>query len=212
MGEPFLPHSRPRDGPCPCHQLRTLFSTHLCPQQFSAAHTEQRQEATREPGVGRRARSTGAQPKVRKRSTRPLHAASHPQGEDTDTTSTVIALSAYPPKSRLPLRPTAVLFVLAVANAVLVVSRHWRAPRLGPEVGRMQAREKNREFTACDKCYGEIQGSGKTRANQERSGASNERATQGDADGSRHALQISAEVKGMRESTSRLRLTFKCGS
>jgi hypothetical protein len=32
---------------------------------------------------------------------------------------------------------------------------HWRAPRLGPEVGRMQARDKNREFTACDKGYGE---------------------------------------------------------
>ena len=34
---------------------------------------------------------------------------------------------------------------------------------MGPEVGRMQAREKNREFTACDKCYREMHESGKTR-------------------------------------------------
>jgi hypothetical protein len=53
---------------------------------------------------------------------------------------------------------------------------------------RMQAREKNREFTACDKCYGEIHGSGRMRAKQKQGGASNVRATQRDADGSRHAL------------------------
>ena len=34
-------------------------------------------------------------------------------------------------------------------------------------VGRMQAREKNREFTACDKCYREKHGSGRMRAKQE---------------------------------------------
>ncbi len=34
--------------------------------------------------------------------------------------------------------------------------KDWRAPRLGPEVGRMQARDKNREFTVCDKCWGNI--------------------------------------------------------
>ncbi len=44
---------------------------------------------------------------------------------------------------------------------------HWRAQRLGPEVGRMQARQKNREVTACDKCYGEMYGSGRMRAKQE---------------------------------------------
>ncbi len=38
---------------------------------------------------------------------------------------------------------------------------------MGPEVGRMQARQKNREVTACDKCYGEMYGSGKMRAKQE---------------------------------------------
>jgi hypothetical protein len=54
-------------------------------------------------------------------------------------------------------------------------------------VGRMHAREKNREFTACDKCYGKTHGSGRMRAKQERCGASNVRATQRDADGSRHA-------------------------
>ncbi len=60
---------------------------------------------------------------------------------------------------------------------------------MGPEVGRMQARQKNREVTACDKCYGEMYGSGRMRAKQERNGASNVRATQLDADGSRHALR-----------------------
>jgi hypothetical protein len=50
----------------------------------------------------------------------------------------------------------------------------------------MQAREKNRELTACDKSYGEIYGSGRMRAKQERGGASNVAATQRDADGSRH--------------------------
>ena len=65
---------------------------------------------------------------------------------------------------------------------------HWRAPRLGPEVGRMQAREKNREFTACDKCYREMHESGRMREKQTRGGACNVRATQRDADGSRHAL------------------------
>jgi hypothetical protein len=59
---------------------------------------------------------------------------------------------------------------------------------LGPEVGRMQAREKNREFTACDKCYGQIYGSGRMREKQKRGSASNVRATQRDAGGSRHAL------------------------
>ena len=38
---------------------------------------------------------------------------------------------------------------------------------MGPEVGRMQAREKNREFTACDKCYREMHESGRMQANQE---------------------------------------------
>jgi hypothetical protein len=59
---------------------------------------------------------------------------------------------------------------------------------LEPEVGRMQARESTREFTACDKQYGEIHGSGRVREKQKQGGASNVRATQGDADGSRHAL------------------------
>jgi hypothetical protein len=45
----------------------------------------------------------------------------------------------------------------------------------------MQEREKNREFTACDKCYGEIYGSGRMRAKQTRGGVSNVRATQRDA-------------------------------
>ncbi len=73
---------------------------------------------------------------------------------------------------------------------------------MGPEVGRMQARQKNREVTACDKCYGEMYGSGRTRAKQEQGGASDVRATQGNADGSRHALGTRADIKGMRESTS----------
>ncbi len=55
---------------------------------------------------------------------------------------------------------------------------HWRAPRLGPEVGRMQARQKNREVTACDKCYREMHGSGRMRAKQEQGGASNVRAVE----------------------------------
>jgi hypothetical protein len=66
----------------------------------------------------------------------------------------------------------------------------------------MQAREKNREFTACDNCYGEMQGSGRTRGKQKRGGASNVWATQRDADGSKHALRSSAKVKDIRESTS----------
>jgi hypothetical protein len=45
---------------------------------------------------------------------------------------------------------------------------HCRAPRLGPEVGRMQAREKSREFTACDQGSEKMQGSGRTRAGQKR--------------------------------------------
>ena len=53
---------------------------------------------------------------------------------------------------------------------------------MGPQVGRMQARQKNREVTACDKCYREIQESGRMRAKQKRGGASNVRATQRDAD------------------------------
>jgi hypothetical protein len=53
---------------------------------------------------------------------------------------------------------------------------------LGPEVGRMQARDKNREFTACDKCYEEIYESGRMRAKQKWGGASNVQATQRDAD------------------------------
>ena len=68
---------------------------------------------------------------------------------------------------------------------------------MGPEVGRMQAREKTREFTAYEKCHGEMHGSGRMWAKQKRGGASNARATQGDADGSRHALERSAEIKGM---------------
>ncbi len=67
--------------------------------------------------------------------------------------------------------------------------------RCQSEVGRMQAREKNREFTACDNCYGEIYESGRMPAKQKWGSASNVRATQGDADGSRHAPGISAEVK-----------------
>ena len=66
---------------------------------------------------------------------------------------------------------------------------------MGPEVGRMQARQKNREVTACDKCYREMHGSGRMRAKQERGSASNVRATQRDADGSRHALERSADIK-----------------
>ncbi len=66
---------------------------------------------------------------------------------------------------------------------------------MGPEVGRKQAREKNREFTARDKCYGEMHESGRMRAKQERGSASNVRATQRDADGSRHALEGSADIK-----------------
>jgi hypothetical protein len=61
----------------------------------------------------------------------------------------------------------------------------------------MQAREKNREFTACDKCYREMHESGRMRANQEQGGASNVRATQGDADGrSRHALGEKCRYQG----------------
>ncbi len=59
---------------------------------------------------------------------------------------------------------------------------------MGPEVGRVQARGQIREFTACDKRLWEIHGSGRTRAKQKQGGASNVRATQRDADGSRHAL------------------------
>ncbi len=59
----------------------------------------------------------------------------------------------------------------------------------------MQAREETHEFTACDKCYGEMYGSGRTRPKQERcGGASNVRATQRDADGSRHALLIKVQI------------------
>ncbi len=46
----------------------------------------------------------------------------------------------------------------------------------------MQAREKNCEFTASDKGYGGVHGSGKTPAMQKQGGASDVRATQGDAD------------------------------
>ncbi len=60
---------------------------------------------------------------------------------------------------------------------------------MGPEVGRMQAREKTREFTACDKCYGEMHESGRMRAMQNQGCARNVRATQRGADGSRHALR-----------------------
>ncbi len=49
---------------------------------------------------------------------------------------------------------------------------HCRAPHRA-EVGRMQAREKNREFTACDKCYREMHESGMMRAKQKQGGARN---------------------------------------
>ena len=62
--------------------------------------------------------------------------------------------------------------------------------------------KKNRESTTFDEGSGEMHESDRTRAKQERGGARNVRATQGDADGNRHALQLSAEIKGMRESTS----------
>ena len=60
----------------------------------------------------------------------------------------------------------------------------------------MQARENTREFTACDKCYEEIHGSGSMRAKQTLGGASNVRATQGDADGSRHVLLRKCKNQG----------------
>jgi hypothetical protein len=66
----------------------------------------------------------------------------------------------------------------------------------------MQAREKNREFTACDKCSGEIHESGRTREKQTRGGVSNVRATQGDADEAGTHLERSANIKDARESTS----------
>jgi hypothetical protein len=66
---------------------------------------------------------------------------------------------------------------------------------LGPEVGRMQARDKNREFTACDKCHGEIYGSGRMRVKQRQGGASNVRATQRDADEAGTHWEASADVK-----------------
>ncbi len=61
---------------------------------------------------------------------------------------------------------------------------------MGPEVGRMQARDKNREFTACDKCHGKIYGSGRMRAKQE-AVCGQHKATLG----IRHALERSADVK-----------------
>ncbi len=69
----------------------------------------------------------------------------------------------------------------------------------------MQAREKTRELTACDKCYGEIYGSGRTRAKQEQGGASNVQATQGATltEADTH-LDASANIKDTRESTIRL--------
>ena len=67
---------------------------------------------------------------------------------------------------------------------------------MGPEVGRMQAREKTRVVTACDKCYGEIHGSDRMRSNQKRGGASNVRATQRDADGGKHALGSKCRYQG----------------
>ncbi len=57
-----------------------------------------------------------------------------------------------------------------------------------------------------------MHGSGRMRAKQKRSGVSNVRETQGDADEGRHALQLSADIKDMRESTSSVRLTVNCGS
>ncbi len=78
----------------------------------------------------------------------------------------------------------------------------------GPEVGRQQAREKNREFTECDKSYEEIHGSGRMRAKQKQGGASNVRVTRGDADGSSNITmmkQLVSHLKrahGGRHSTS----------
>ncbi len=57
---------------------------------------------------------------------------------------------------------------------------------MGPEVGRMHAREKTREFTACNKSYEEIYESGRMRAKQVRGGVSNVRATQGDVAAGTH--------------------------
>ncbi len=61
---------------------------------------------------------------------------------------------------------------------------------MGPEVGRMQAREKTRELIACDIWYGEMHRSGRMRTKRKQGGASNVRATQRDADGSRHARPV----------------------
>ncbi len=59
---------------------------------------------------------------------------------------------------------------------------------MGPEVGRMQAREKTRVLTARDEGYEETHERGRMWAKQEWDGASDVRATQRDAAGSRHAL------------------------
>ena len=55
--------------------------------------------------------------------------------------------------------------------------------------------EKRTVSSPCATNAGEIYGSGRTRAKQEQGGASNVRATQRDADGSRHALERSADIK-----------------
>jgi hypothetical protein len=66
----------------------------------------------------------------------------------------------------------------------------------------MQAREKNREFTACDKGSEKMHESGRMRPNQKQGGASNVRATQGDAKEAGTHCQRSADIKDARESTS----------
>jgi hypothetical protein len=47
------------------------------------------------------------------------------------------------------------------------------------------------------KLFGEMHRKGEEREKQEQDGASNVRAAQGDADGSRHALERSTEVKNI---------------
>ncbi len=75
--------------------------------------------------------------------------------------------------------------------------------RVGPEVERVQAREKNRELAACDEGYGEMHGKGEVQAMPEagrcKQRAGNTRATQTEA--GTH-LDASAEIKDKRESTS----------
>ncbi len=76
---------------------------------------------------------------------------------------------------------------------------------MGQGEGAWQAREKNREFTACDKCYAEIYESGRVRATQEWGGVSDVRATQGDADGSRNARLRKCRCQGrMRKHNQRV--------